>query len=204
MGVVAVVADRQRDLLERAGEVRGLACEGQLRLHVGAVGPVIDHRRGDQVIADVVQRPRARARVRARGQEQAEAQEHAALSQPLEALDAGSDGREAEEPTFVGTRRYVRRQRSWFRRDHRVRWLDGAAGDLLSATVAAWRASQDNYQAHQRTTEADVRKALVTALKAADSIAEHVEKLQARGDSPRLMLIRAAARRIQRIAGRLR
>ena len=41
--------------------------------------------------------------------------------------------------TFVGTRRYVRRQRSWFRRDHRVRWLDGAAGDLLSATVAAWR-----------------------------------------------------------------
>ena len=60
-------------------------------------------------------------------------------AQVLEALDAGSDGREAEEPTFVGTRRYVRRQRSWFRRDHRVRWLDGAAGDLLSATVAAWR-----------------------------------------------------------------
>ncbi len=60
-------------------------------------------------------------------------------AQVLEALDAGSDGRAAEEPTFVGTRRYVRRQRSWFRRDHRVRWLDGAAGDLLSATVAAWR-----------------------------------------------------------------
>ena len=60
-------------------------------------------------------------------------------AQVLEALDAGSDGREAEEPTFVGTRRYVRRQRSWFRRDHRIRWLDGAAGDLLSATVAAWR-----------------------------------------------------------------
>lgn len=30
----------------------------------------------------------------------------------------------AEERTFVGTRRYVRRQRSWFGRDHRIRWID--------------------------------------------------------------------------------
>ena len=60
-------------------------------------------------------------------------------AQVLAALDAGLDGREALEPTFVGTRRYVRRQRSWFRRDHRVHWLDGAAGGLLDATVTAWR-----------------------------------------------------------------
>ena len=60
-------------------------------------------------------------------------------AQVLEALDAGGDGQEAREPTFVGTRRYVRRQRSWFRRDHRVHWRDGAVDDLLSTTVAAWR-----------------------------------------------------------------
>ena len=30
----------------------------------------------------------------------------------------------AEERTVTGTRRYVRRQRSWFGRDHRIRWLD--------------------------------------------------------------------------------
>lgn len=37
--------------------------------------------------------------------------------------------------TFIGTRRYVRRQRSWFRRDHRITWLDGADPDLLSAAL---------------------------------------------------------------------
>ena len=30
----------------------------------------------------------------------------------------------AEERTFIGTRRYVRRQRSWFGRDHRIQWID--------------------------------------------------------------------------------
>ena len=30
----------------------------------------------------------------------------------------------ARERTFIGTRRYVRRQRSWFGRDHRIRWID--------------------------------------------------------------------------------
>lgn len=35
---------------------------------------------------------------------------------------------EAQERTVTGTRRYVRRQRSWFNRDHRVQWID-AAGD---------------------------------------------------------------------------
>ena len=30
----------------------------------------------------------------------------------------------AEERTIIGTRRYVRRQRSWFGRDHRIRWID--------------------------------------------------------------------------------
>ena len=52
-------------------------------------------------------------------------------AQVLADLDAGGDGSAAREPTFVGTRRYVRRQRSWFRRDHRVNWLDGSSTDLV-------------------------------------------------------------------------
>ena len=47
-------------------------------------------------------------------------------AQVIDDLDSGGDGSDAREPTFVATRRYVRRQRSWFRRDHRIRWLDGS------------------------------------------------------------------------------
>ncbi|AKS36651.1 tRNA (adenosine(37)-N6)-dimethylallyltransferase MiaA [Mycolicibacterium goodii] len=61
-------------------------------------------------------------------------------AQVLADLDAGGDGSAAREPTFVGTRRYVRRQRSWFRRDHRVVWLDGAAGGLVDEAMRVWRA----------------------------------------------------------------
>jgi tRNA dimethylallyltransferase len=69
-------------------------------------------------------------------------------AQVIAALDAGGDTdqlREARERTYVGTRRYVRRQRSWFRRDHRVHWLDvGAAAARDRARVVedalrAWR-----------------------------------------------------------------
>ncbi|WNG84881.1 tRNA (adenosine(37)-N6)-dimethylallyltransferase MiaA [Mycobacterium sp. ITM-2016-00316] len=56
-------------------------------------------------------------------------------AQVLADLDALGDGSAAREPTFVGTRRYVRRQRSWFRRDHRVNWLDGSASDLTAAAL---------------------------------------------------------------------
>ena len=50
-------------------------------------------------------------------------------SQILEELDGartlGADGvQRARERTFIATRRYVRRQRSWFGRDERIRWLD--------------------------------------------------------------------------------
>lgn len=63
-------------------------------------------------------------------------------AQVLDALDAGagvSDIDRARELTFIGTRRYVRRQRSWFRRDHRIRWLDGAAGALADEVLTYWR-----------------------------------------------------------------
>ena len=61
-------------------------------------------------------------------------------AQVLADLDAGGDGSGAREPTFIGTRRYVRRQRSWFRRDHRVVWLDGASEGLVDDALRVWRA----------------------------------------------------------------
>src|SRR5262249_46376154 len=64
-------------------------------------------------------------------------------AQVLAALDAGGGSDEladAREQTYVGTRRYVRRQRSWFRRDHRVRWIDAADhARAVDDAVRAWR-----------------------------------------------------------------
>lgn len=60
-------------------------------------------------------------------------------AQVLDDLDAGGDGDGALEPTFIGTRRYVRRQRSWFRRDQRIHWLDAAADGNADAALRAWR-----------------------------------------------------------------
>jgi len=60
-------------------------------------------------------------------------------AQVIDDLDNGGDGAAAREPTFIGTRRYVRRQRSWFRRDHRITWLDGAAGDNVDDALRIWR-----------------------------------------------------------------
>lgn len=71
------------------------------------------------------------------------AQRALGYAQVIDALDAGETGEAlaaARELTFIGTRRYVRRQRSWFRRDHRVQWLDGATGDLDGQVLDAWRA----------------------------------------------------------------
>lgn len=62
-------------------------------------------------------------------------------AQVLADLDTGGDGAAAREPTFIGTRRYVRRQRSWFRRDHRITWLDGAAPSNVDEVLRVWRIS---------------------------------------------------------------
>ncbi|MFC9896284.1 tRNA (adenosine(37)-N6)-dimethylallyltransferase MiaA [Nocardia sp. NPDC127579] len=56
-------------------------------------------------------------------------------AQVLAYLDGESDLDHAKERTLIGTRRYVRRQRSWFRRDPRVRWVDGADPDLLATAL---------------------------------------------------------------------
>jgi len=50
--------------------------------------------------------------------------------QVLAALDGECTLAEAAEDTVRATRRFVRRQRSWFRRDPRVHWLDGADPEL--------------------------------------------------------------------------
>ncbi len=60
-------------------------------------------------------------------------------AQVIDDLDAGGDGAAAREPTFIGTRRYARRQRSWFRRDHRITWLNGADPDNVEAALHVWR-----------------------------------------------------------------
>lgn len=46
-------------------------------------------------------------------------------------LDGSLSEEQAHLATVTGTRRFVRRQRSWFRRDPSVVWLDGAAPDLV-------------------------------------------------------------------------
>ena len=46
---------------------------------------------------------------------------------------------QARTETVRATRRFVRRQRSWFRRDPRIRWLDAARPDLVQAALAAAR-----------------------------------------------------------------
>jgi len=59
--------------------------------------------------------------------------------QVLRALDGLSTLDEARAETVRATRRFVRRQRSWFRRDPRVRWLDAGSTGLVGAAVAAAR-----------------------------------------------------------------
>ncbi|SCL33230.1 tRNA dimethylallyltransferase [Micromonospora pallida] len=55
--------------------------------------------------------------------------------QVLRFLAGESTEAEAHDETIRATRRFVRRQRSWFRRDPRVHWLDGAAPDLVQAAL---------------------------------------------------------------------
>jgi tRNA dimethylallyltransferase len=58
--------------------------------------------------------------------------------QLLRQLDGELTGAQAREETVKATRRFARRQESWFRRDPRVRWLDasGPAGPLLAQALS--------------------------------------------------------------------
>jgi tRNA dimethylallyltransferase len=55
--------------------------------------------------------------------------------QVLAAFDGEYPMDEAVAQTAQGHRRFVRRQRSWFRRDKRVTWLDAGRPDLLDAAL---------------------------------------------------------------------
>jgi tRNA dimethylallyltransferase len=62
--------------------------------------------------------------------------------QVLAVLDGASDLEQAAEDTARATRRLVRRQRAWFRRDPRIQWLDGL-DDPLGAALRTLDAAGD-------------------------------------------------------------
>ena len=62
--------------------------------------------------------------------------------QGLAVLDGIMSCEQAIEATIVGTRRLVRKQDTWFRRDQRVQWLDAGSGpDLLDHALERIRQS---------------------------------------------------------------
>jgi tRNA dimethylallyltransferase len=58
-------------------------------------------------------------------------------AQVLAQFDGELTPEEARERTVATTRRFVRRQRSWFRRDPALTWFDAARPDLVDAVTAA-------------------------------------------------------------------
>ncbi|MGY5882690.1 tRNA (adenosine(37)-N6)-dimethylallyltransferase MiaA [Modestobacter lacusdianchii] len=57
-------------------------------------------------------------------------------AQVLQQFDGELSATEARERTVTTTRRFVRRQRSWFRRDTATSWFDAARPDLVEAVEA--------------------------------------------------------------------
>jgi tRNA dimethylallyltransferase len=61
-------------------------------------------------------------------------------AQVLAQLDGTLSADEARERTVTTTRRFVRRQRSWFHRDPAITWFDAARPDLLDVAGALFAA----------------------------------------------------------------
>ncbi len=57
-------------------------------------------------------------------------------SQAIAVLDGTVDEAHARADTARATRRYARRQESWFRADPRIVWLDALGQDLLDRASA--------------------------------------------------------------------
>ncbi|MEU3770466.1 tRNA (adenosine(37)-N6)-dimethylallyltransferase MiaA [Amycolatopsis keratiniphila] len=57
--------------------------------------------------------------------------------QVIAALDGDGDFAAASAATAQATRRFVRRQRSWFRRDKRIQWFDGGSERLAERVLEA-------------------------------------------------------------------
>ena len=58
-------------------------------------------------------------------------------AQVLRLLDGEWAEEQAAAQTVLATRRFVRRQESWFRRDPRIRWLPGTGSDLVASALDA-------------------------------------------------------------------
>jgi tRNA dimethylallyltransferase len=58
-------------------------------------------------------------------------------AQVLRFLDGELSEAQAAEQTVVATRRFVRRQESWFRRDPRIQWISGGGAAALSSALGA-------------------------------------------------------------------
>lgn len=56
--------------------------------------------------------------------------------QVLALLDGQCTAEQAREQTVQATKRFVRRQRSWFRPDPRIRWIDAGRSDLVEVALA--------------------------------------------------------------------
>lgn len=63
--------------------------------------------------------------------------------QVLAMFDGESTEAEAKAHTVTRTRQFVRRQRSWFRRDARISWLDPTVGDVTAAAADLIAAGPD-------------------------------------------------------------
>jgi tRNA dimethylallyltransferase len=61
-------------------------------------------------------------------------------AQVLRFLDGELSEDEAAAQTILATRRFVRRQESWFRRDPRIRWVPGTGPNALPSALGALRA----------------------------------------------------------------
>ncbi|MEU7616978.1 tRNA (adenosine(37)-N6)-dimethylallyltransferase MiaA [Micromonospora rifamycinica] len=55
--------------------------------------------------------------------------------QVLRFLAGGTDEAQARDETIRATRRFVRRQRSWFRRDQRIHWLDPTSPTFVDTAL---------------------------------------------------------------------
>ncbi|EHR62472.1 tRNA (adenosine(37)-N6)-dimethylallyltransferase MiaA [Saccharomonospora cyanea] len=111
-GTVLIGIDREADELDERVELRVE--------HMFAAGLVDEVRRLEQ-------RGLRRGRTASRA---------LGYRQVLDALAGDGDLDAAARDTIVATRRFVRRQRSWFRRDDRITWLDGGAANLVDAVLA--------------------------------------------------------------------
>ena len=69
-------------------------------------------------------------------------------AQALAQLDGAMSAREAQQQTIAMTRRFARRQESWFGPDPRIRWLDAAAPGLHEAALATVRAAISDNGGH--------------------------------------------------------